>query len=333
MTGDFKFSVVDCDVEDKKTLQKYREKRAAWLNWLEQDESHAILPLIHNMAWNDVVFRFLARMAEKDTSSPLRNSLVAEAIVDGHFATQVLAVRRLMDRTKGVISLRRLLSDLKKHRGLLTRENYVSHDGLPYDYEEAERRVWKSREGGGPFWGATTGPDAYSKSKRTHESFDQLAGVVPERRSRTEQIPSALFDRLSKWLDASDADQLVDWSHNFLAHGADVHSRQRIDLAAVQPSLAKITNAIRCLARVSEVVARLFSSGFGELIPIAQFNKYEFLSSAVLSESDCDALERYWDSLIDERNAFLDDVSAVLISPPLTLGLLNASRPRERGEN
>ena len=148
MTGGFKFSVTDCDVEDKETLREYRQKRIQWVNWLEHDESHAILPLISKLVWNDVVFRFLARVAKQDTSSPLRNALLAESVIDGYFATQTLAIRRLMDRgpREDVISLRRLIADVRQHEYLLTRENYVSHDGLPYDCKEAERRVWRLRE-------------------------------------------------------------------------------------------------------------------------------------------------------------------------------------------
>ena len=314
MTGGFKFSVTDCDVEDKETLREYRQKRIQWVNWLEHDESHAILPLISKLVWNDVVFRFLARVAKQDTSSPLRNALLAESVIDGYFATQTLAIRRLMDRgpREDVISLRRLIADVRQHEYLLTRENYVSHDGLPYDCKEAERRVWRLREGGGPFWGETIGPDAYEPSKRAHEYFDRLVGASPETRSRTERIPSAVLDRISTWIDKPGIDELVKWTHKFLAHGADRHSRRVFDLDSAEPSLLKITNAIRCLAHASEAIASLFGSGFGELVPVAQFDIYEFLGPIVQSEANREELDRYWVSLTDERNAFLDSMPEIL---------------------
>lgn len=322
VAGDFKFNVADCDVKDKETLQEYRQKRNQWVNWLEHDESHAILPLIHNMAWNDVAFRFLARVAEQDASSPLRNSLIAESIIDGYFATQTLAIRRLTDKRpkEDVISLRRLVADVKQHEYLLTRENYVSHDGLPYDYEEAERRVWRSREGGGPFWGSMSGPEAYSPSRRAHEHFDQLVGVSPERRSRTECIPSVVLDRISRWIDEPDINELVTWTHKFLAHSADLHSRRMFDLASTKPTLPKITNAIRCLACGSEAIASLFGSGLGELVPVAQFDRYEFLGPVMQSEANREVSDRYWDSLVGERNAFLDNVLEALVSSPAGQG-------------
>lgn len=97
------------------------------------------------------------------------------------------------------------------------------------------------------------------------------------------------------------------WTDKFLAHGADPHSRRKFDLASAKPTLSKITNAIRCLARASGAIASLFGSGLGELIPVAQFDRYEFLGPFVQSETNRKELGRYWDSLVDERNAFLDN--------------------------
>ena len=59
-----------------------------------------------------------------------------------------------MDRTAGVISLRRLITDLRGKWALFTRENYVCHDGLPYDYEAVMLKEFADRIGTGPFWAA-----------------------------------------------------------------------------------------------------------------------------------------------------------------------------------
>ncbi len=47
-----------------------------------------------------------------------------EALLNGHVATQVLAIRRLMDNGgSDIISLRRLVKDLQSNFHLFTREN------------------------------------------------------------------------------------------------------------------------------------------------------------------------------------------------------------------
>jgi hypothetical protein len=277
MAGDdaYEYSIDQCAVaaENRSALIAFREKRRQWLTWLKTDEHHAISPLISSMAWNDVAFRTVWRIAEIDPDSGLYNPLLAEALIEGHFAIQVLAIRRLMDRGRGVISLWRLLEDIKKNIGLFTRENFVAYDGLPYDYEAAGYCVMMSHLGGGPFWAARSGPDANEPSKRAHKIFDRLARVAPGNRSRIDRIPKAVIDTLFGWLTSSDADQLVDWSHTFLAHAADRASRQEIDLVAARPSLEKISNVIRCFVRVAEAVQGyvLFDSGHGMIVPTPQF--------------------------------------------------------------
>lgn len=79
-------------------------------------------------------FRALVRARQMNERGALGNPLIAEALVEGHFAVQTLAIRRLMDTKRtGVISLVKLLKDIEANIKLFTRENFVAFDGLPYD--------------------------------------------------------------------------------------------------------------------------------------------------------------------------------------------------------
>jgi hypothetical protein len=67
-----------------------------------------------------------------------------------------------------VISLRRVLDDIKEHRALFTRENYVAHDGLPYDPAPVKQayvdKIISRGSGVHGEWIDTTGPRAWSMS-------------------------------------------------------------------------------------------------------------------------------------------------------------------------
>jgi hypothetical protein len=141
MSAGYEYQLADCDVTDKRALKSYRAKRATWLSWINTDEHHAIWDVLSRMVWTDVSFRSMTQFAIDDENSALHNSILTEALIGGHLATQVLAIRRLVDnRGDDVISLRKLLKDIRSHFTLLTRENYVCFDGLPYDYEAVQRR-------------------------------------------------------------------------------------------------------------------------------------------------------------------------------------------------
>jgi hypothetical protein len=98
-SGDYKYSVKQCDVPQERhpALEAFRAKRRQWVAWLDTDEHHAIWTTISSMVWNDVSFRTLAQMARDTPDTCLGNSLVAEHIIHGHIARQVLAIRRLAD--------------------------------------------------------------------------------------------------------------------------------------------------------------------------------------------------------------------------------------------
>src|SRR5260370_12340183 len=141
-TMTYTYAPEDCDIVDKAVLTAYRDKRSEWLHLLNGKDDHAVCRQISAMLWNDAVFRVanesrrLSREAGRSSSS--RNWSLAQFMDQGFVATQTLSIRKLMERASNkparqVISLRRVLDDIKEHRALFTRENYVAHDGLPYD--------------------------------------------------------------------------------------------------------------------------------------------------------------------------------------------------------
>jgi hypothetical protein len=180
------------------------------------------------MVWTDVSFKVLTHLAMNDESDALSNTLLGQALIDRHVATQVLAIRRLMDvGNSDVISLRRLVKEIGRNFALFTWENYVCFDGLPYDYEAVQRKEMMERIGTGAFWGQISGPDAHGTSRMAHEQFDRLAGFRPEDRRRDDRLPTSLLRTIGRWLDDSGADELAKWSHAYLAHAGGPEWRKR----------------------------------------------------------------------------------------------------------
>ena len=286
---DYQYAIGQCDVPlgRRGTLKAFRAKRRQWLKWLDTDEHHAIWPNVSALVWNDVSFRTLAQLAVDNPEGCLGNTLVAEKLIHGHVATQILAIRRLVDNRRDVISLRRLIKDVRSNFKLFTRENYVCFDGLPYDYEAVKRKDTEARAGKGPFWGATEGPVAWATSSRVHEHFDRLSGVNAANRSREDRLPVALVDAVKDWLDNSHADELAEWSHAFLAHAGSAESREKIEQAIENND--KITEAIRVTARVTEAISAeiLYASGrLNSLMPTAQFDQLENLDRPVIPTAE-----------------------------------------------
>lgn len=313
----YQYSIAQCNVppERRPKLEAFRAKRASWIEWIDDDEHHAIWTTISAMVWTDVSFRTMAKLATDNGNSCLSNSLIAEALINGHVATQVLGIRRLMDNSgSGVMSLRRLVKDVRSNFDLFTRENYVCHDGLPFDYEAAQTKAMMAQAGPGPMWLPTTGPEAYGTSQMMHEQFDRLSGTDPTVRSREDRLPIALIKTVECWLDQSGADDLAKWSHAYLAHAGTPQRREGI--AGLMVTTNKITDAIRELARATEAVSAeiLLASGrLNSLMPTAQFDQFENLDKPAMSASGLGEAHRLWTSLSHERDGYLEGIREDLL--------------------
>jgi hypothetical protein len=250
-----------CDVLVKETLKAYREKEAVWHQWLRTDEHHAIWPQIYAMLLSDLTFRTIAHAADNDKESALHNRLIRQAFTQGYLATQGLAIRRLIDDDRNVISLRRLLRDVKDKIRLITREVYVAGTGLSYD---------------GDF--------------RPHELFDQLSGARTDRRQRQDRIPPKIIERIESWLDIPEIGEVVDWTHKFLAHAADFQ-RNPVDPTTLHPTMEKIAAAQKAIVRATEAVWAyvLQMPGHMAIIPVYQFSKFwrfdQFASAKIVDEA------------------------------------------------
>jgi len=304
------YPIEKCDVKDKDSLEKFRTKRKEWLAHLKTDE-HAINSLIYDMTWNDVTFRTLAYIAEIDKDSCLHNPLLSESLVHGYFARQVLLIRRLMDGNSKTISLCRLLKDIKENIRFFTRENFVAHDGLPYNYETGRQQEIEKLKNNGIILRDTSGPNAWGTSRQAHEIFDKLSGVHAKNRCRDDRISKNVIERLMGWLNDSDAEELVQWSHRFLAHSGNENERKKIDLASHAPSLDKIKKVLSSFIRISEIISAhlLFSHAHGSVVPYASFNKFEGIQSPLLTTADgYKLLHEHWEKLAKQYNDLLQGV-------------------------
>ena len=316
MPETYKYSLDQCDVpkERRSALESYRDKRRDWIAWLDEDKDHAIWTTLSQMVWNDVAFRTLAELAINNPNGCLGNSLITEKLINGHVATQVLAVRRLVDKTRGVISLRRLLTDVRSNFNLFTRENYVCHDGLPFDYEPIMQKEAEEKVGKGPIWVETAGPDAWGTSQMAHAQFDRLAGISAADRRRGDRLPIKLLDCIEGWLDGSEAKNLAEWSHAYLAHAGSRLTRAQ--MAELTVTNNKISDTIRILARATEALSAYFLYAGGRLnslMPVAQFDQFEKLDQPAMSAGQEDSIGQFWDRLSSERDGCLGDVRDELV--------------------
>ncbi|QFG77835.1 hypothetical protein F6A13_03675 [Acidithiobacillus sp. 'AMD consortium'] len=308
MAGQCECPVAQCDIHDKAMLQTYREKRTRWLGWLQADPYHPIWSQIVALVDEDLMGRTIACAAENDPESPLHNPMIKRMIVNGHRDAQVLGLRRLMSKGNNVISLHRLLSDMKGHSDVFTREIYVAGCGLPYDISIASASPslpnFPSRAIPGSAFVSLDGPYGQSvRSEAAHQQFDRLSMTTSDTRKRFDRIPNALFALLEKHIKGSGIDDIIKWSHQFIAHPGDATAQGWQDL---QITFDKVEVAQRSIVQVIHLISGAILQGpvlFG-IVPVAQYSRFARLEKMV----DPGALKQArakWKELENDRNSWL----------------------------
>jgi hypothetical protein len=224
----------------------------------------------------DMTFRTLRAAAEVDGGSALHSPIIMRGIVQGYLATQCLFIRRLVDNKN--ISLRRLLKDIKKNLHLITRENYVSGEGLSTDSD-------------------------VRSSILAHERFDLLAETLQGSRNRADKIPKRFVATLENWLGAKEIAEVVQWTNMSLAHSADREAHPDVNLLALVPTMEKISTAQRHIVRVAEAVSAYLLRGpiHSAIVPVFHYSQFSRLEMVCNREAVKKAQER-WRELAQERD-------------------------------
>ena len=299
--------VENCDVLKPQELAKYRVKRAEWLGWykFQTNEPNNIEGQIIGMTFLDMSYRMMTKPRSdipQDVNIAARNGLLAHMLDLGYAATQVLAIRRLLDTRPDVASLQRLLNDLKSNRRLITRENYVAYDGKPYNPDSwqllpasPEIQIWGSD---------APGLHGYVISNERHKLFDQLSGVSVTNRSRTDLISANIFDKLQGWLRSVEGEKLVRLSHKFFAHAADSDSRGTLADSGVL--LSDIEKAQRAIVRVERAITDdiLFIGVAREVVAMQPLGFLSALDAPYVTTETIAKMDAHWDELKAERETW-----------------------------
>ncbi len=258
MSGDGLPPVQTCDVADHRSLTKYRACMDKWVRWMRTDPHHALWPQIYSMLIADMTYRCIARAANADPQSALHSPIIRRAISDGYAAGQGLAIRRLVDESKGTMSLRRLVGEIRNNLANMTRENIACNLGGKFD-------DWSL----------------------AHGRFDQMSGIPFENRKRSDRLPLRLLTRLDTWLASPEIATVETWCNERVAHAADLAARGGED-SIIQATTVAL--AQRQIVRTAEAIWAYFLGGPSHIgvVPVFQYSQF-FRFDMLLESKRCSA--------------------------------------------
>ena len=240
--------ICTCDVKDKANLALFIQKREEWERCVVGSEPHAVHRQVTHMLWNDTVFRTFneARRLTVEGKSKKHgfNAPLIRLLDEGFVATQTMSIRRLTDRNfrdpeKAVISLVRVLDDIKENADLVTRENYVCHEGTPY----AEPDSMKDGV-------------AWMHWRRKQANFDKLSGTTQDKRERSDRMQKSILKSLSREL--KNCDSVRRYVNKFIAHASDPATNSELTEEEKKITLDKLDDCYRAIIRVGSFLRAVF---------------------------------------------------------------------------
>ena len=282
------------------------------MQWLNGQDPHSVSRQIYSMLWDYALFcsvNELRRIAVTEPESGTGfNGPVIRLFDAGFVAVQATTIRRLIEEPKSnpklaVISLRSILRDIMENTHLLTRENYVCYDGLPYDHETAHQQwlLTLPRDTGGVHSSVlpASGPTAWHMSRLVHESFDRLSGASRTNRKRTDTIRAEIFASLESQINSCrDIKTYVD---KFIAHASA--SETRIGLSDEQQgiNLDRLKAHHKTIYQVAGFISAqlLYETNLGGL-PVPQFDHLENLDKSWTTTRNLKKAREKWDEYAKE---------------------------------
>jgi hypothetical protein len=227
----------------------------------------------------------------------------------------------LVDSRHDVISLRRLFEKIAANRDMITRENYVCHDGLPYDPEEAERAFYAGKsvdEIAGIVGLPMEGPQAFSSSERLHAEFDRLSGVAADKRKREDLVSETVFATIRELFNDKAFANILAVRHRFVAHAADEKSRADMNLGGIGVTLAELEKAQKIIVQIAQAIGArlLYGPSHNGIIATPQFDVFLAMDKAFVPTNAMMHLYSFWNAHKDDRDKWTRAKLDLNPSPP-----------------
>ena len=262
-----------CDVQDKEKLAVFRHFRKHWLEMLNGDDEHAIHKQLISLLDADIYFRTInyARKLCEETGTP-QNGMVHLFINRGFVANQAFAIRRITEeydgqKRKAVFSLPRIIAEIEEQREMFTREMFVCADGNAYDPAISH---WET--------------------EARQRTFDELAEVTPDKRSRDDRIHPNAFHGLRKRFKSSEV--FRNYANKLLAHAADPRTRSGQESF----QLGKLDSAYSDLIAVTNTLsAKVLYGSSHNFLPSYTFDVIEHFEQPICPANQLPELGEFWE--------------------------------------
>lgn len=263
------------------------------------------------MLFETLIYRRILKarsIAPKDIKGRIKLNGAMHYLIDKcFFNNQLMTIRRLTDKKKDVISLCKLLNQMKGNCKYLTRRNYfmiLQERGYKYDYSEIKKKqdeYIKKNLGMGEVIVIPEELD-WEKSERFHSAFDKLSKSSARNRKPGDIINSSVFEKLLKELDR--CNKLREHIDHFIAHSLKPEKIEKLDDESSRITFEHLWEAQQIICKVTHFVG-LYLLGIVDygLLPLPHGSSLQYIEEPLISKEGKSKLR-------EEENIFRNEISS-----------------------
>lgn len=261
------------------------------------DDPNSVRYQLIDLTYNDTIYRCFNEGLRLDTDNPKRPKAIVSLIHETFFASQLLAVRRLLDRGEDVHSLRKIFDIVNANRSLYSREGFI--------FAKQERISRNSSS-----WRQEAEKDFM------HKLYDSVSNKRPDTRNDEDGLWMPHLEAIGKFLDKPSL--IHKYTDSFIAH-AIKGKKHRLSVKDLEK--VNLGNLQRLYQTISWLCYTL-SRYIGELIlfevPTVTFDQFEGWSGSFYAGSHDRHLTNYWNkrtSLVRSWQERYWDLDKFYLSP------------------
>ncbi len=270
----------------------FQDEYNKWLRLFDSEDKNSILKQVQNMLFETLIYKVILKarlIAPKNNKGIIKlNGAVYYLIDKCFFNNQLMTIRRLTDKGKDAISLRKLLNQMKGKCKYLTRENYFKtfqEQGYQYDYSEIKKKEDEYLAKNLRMGEVIEIPEEldWAKSEKLHSDFDKLSKSNTDNRKPSDIIDNSIFDKLLDEL--KPCENLREYVDHFIAHSLKFGKIEKLDDEALRVTFEHLWEAQQIICKVTKFIdLYLLGPVSHGLLPFSHGSFLQYIEEPLVSE-------------------------------------------------
>jgi hypothetical protein len=243
----------------------------------DTDDPNSVNSQLIDLAYNDAIYRCFNEGLRLDPNNPKRPKAIVSLVHETFFASQLLAVRRLLDKSKDVNSLRRIFDIVYAKREFYSREGFLA---------AKNERITKNSSS----W------HQKSEEKFLNKLYDSVSNTQIDARTGKDKLWEPHLKAIGEFIDRPSL--IHKYTDSFIAH-AIKGKKHRLTVQQLEKvNLDNLQRLYKTISWLCFTLSRYIGEWILFEVPTVTFDQFEGWSGTFYGGSFDRQLTKYWNQRV-----------------------------------